>query len=184
MSATIPLSPYLISGMNELTYKLLCVLAEKGLCLQTDVVEAHIGRATAVKGIVLFGAGPVIVSVAVEVIVDGVVIDHLGNRHIEEEIGILCPAQILREELHKERLAYAFVSADKQRLGEFVSLVGKHLLGKGAVVEVIKQEDDYLLVVVIYHKLAPLRGKNNTLCDTAKKVPVEFEDVGVGQVGE
>ena len=86
------LRPYLIASMDKLAYQLLGVLAEESLCLQSDIVEANIGWATAVKGVILFCSGAVIVGVSVEVVVDGVVVHHFRNRHVEKEIGVLCPA--------------------------------------------------------------------------------------------
>lgn len=97
---------------------------------------------------------------------------------------VIGPAQIFGEELHKESLAYALVATYKQRLCKFKAFVGKYLLGEGTVVEVVQQKDYYLIVVIINHELAPLWGKNNILSDTAEEIPVTFENVGVGQIGE
>lgn len=180
VSATAPLGPYLVSCMKKLSDEAFAVLPEESLCLQSDVVEADIGGAAAVESIVFLDSGAVVVGVAVEVVVDGVVVDHLGDGDIEEEVGVLCPAQIFGEDLHQECLAYTFVATDKERFGEFAALGGEDVFGEGAVVEVVEQKGDDLSVAVVDDELASLRGEDDVVCHAAEEVIVHAEHGGIG----
>lgn len=79
MAAHAVLRPDFVSRMQEFGDERLGILPEEGLCLQADVVEADVGRAAAVERVVFLGAGAVVVGVPVEIVVDGIVVDHLGD---------------------------------------------------------------------------------------------------------
>lgn len=184
VSAAAPLCPDFVAGMEELGDELLGVLPEECLGGDADVVEAHVGGAAAVKGVVFLDAGPVVVGVAVEVVVDGVVVNHFGDGDIEEEVGIVGVAEVFGEELHEECLADAFITAQEQGLGEFVAFVGEDGFGDGRIVEVMEEEEDDDAVVVVDDEFALLRSKDNVVGDVGKEAHVDVKDEGVGKVGE
>ena len=66
--------------------------------IHTNVIETKIYRTTLISFSLSF-----IVEKAVNVVVDGLVIDHLSDRHIEEVSGIIRAFEILGEYLHEHR---------------------------------------------------------------------------------
>lgn len=79
------LRPNLVASVKELISEQPGVHAEERTVLYADVVEAHIfGFALEALAFLLK------VSEAVEVVVDGVVVDHLCDRHVVKEARVVC----------------------------------------------------------------------------------------------
>lgn len=105
------LCPNLVASVKELISEQPGVHAEERAVLYADVVEAHIfGFALETLAFLLK------VSEAVEVVVDGVVVDHLSDRHVVKETRVVSEPQILAEYLHEERFANTYAALYKEVL--------------------------------------------------------------------
>lgn len=163
--------------MQELVGEQPCVHAEECLVLYADVVEADILGAALEAAALLLMVGE-----AVEVVVDGVVVDHLCDREVVEEARIIGAPQVLGEDLHEERLAHTDTTLDEEVLVELVAPTGKDLFGKWAIVEIVEQEAQHLLVVVIDNEATALRSQHHVVGDEDDELAVGVVDVLVGEV--
>ena len=78
------LRPNLVASVQELIGEETCVHAEESAVLYADVVEAHVLWVALETTALLLVVGE-----TVEVVVNGVVIDHLRDRQVPEERGLL-----------------------------------------------------------------------------------------------
>lgn len=147
--------------------------------VEADVVEADVLRLWHEAAAVFFVEG-----VAVEVVVDGIVVDHLGYGEVVEEAGGFDAAEVFGEALHDEGFADAEAALEHDVFVEFVVSVGEDVFGFGAVVEVEEEEADDLAVVVVDDEGAALWSDDDVVCDVEEEVGVQQVDVGVGEVGE
>ena len=95
------LRPNLVASVQELIGEETCVHAEESAVLYADVVEAHVLWVALETTALLLVVGE-----TVEVVVNGVVIDHLRDRQVPEETRVVGALEILAEDLHEERLAH------------------------------------------------------------------------------
>lgn len=102
------LRPNFVAGVDELVDEFFGIHAIKGFALQADVVEAYIDRVDAETGAVFL-----VVGVLVEVVVQSVVVNHLGNREVFEAVGVVGAPQVLREYLHEHSFACAAVAGEE-----------------------------------------------------------------------
>lgn len=171
------LRPNLVASVEELVGEEASVHAEERLILYADVVEADIlGAALEAAAILL------VVGEAVEVVVDGVVVDHLRDRDVMEEARIIGAPQVLGKHLHEKRLAHTDTALDEEVLVELVAPTGKHLLGEWAVVEIVEQEAEHLLVVGIDDEAATLRRQHHIVGNEDDELAVGIVGVLVGEI--
>lgn len=152
------LRPNLVASVQELICEETSVHAEECAVLYADVVEAHVLRVALETTALLLVVGE-----TVEVVVNGVVVDHLSDRQVPEETRVVGALEILAEDLHEERLAHTDTALYEDALVQLVATTGKDLLCQRAVVEIVKQETQHITVVVVNDELAPLRSKHNVV---------------------
>ena len=92
------LRPNLVASVQELICEETSVHAEECAVLYADVVEAHVLRVALETTALLLVVGE-----TVEVVVNGVVVDHLSDRQVPEETRVVGALEILAEDLHEER---------------------------------------------------------------------------------
>ena len=171
------LCPNLVASVEELIGKQPCVHAEECAVLYADVVEAHVLR-VALEATALL----LVVGEAVEVVVNGVVIDHLRDREVPKKARVVGSTQVLAEDLHEERFAHTDTALQEDALVQFVATTGKDLLSQWAVVEVVEQEAQHVSVVVVDDELAPLRSKYHGVGNVNEERAVSRVNTGVGKV--
>ena len=152
------LRPNLVASVEELIGEETCVHSEESAVLYADVVEAHVLWVALETTALLLVVGE-----TVEVVVNGVVIDHLRDRQVPEETRAVGALEILAEDLHEERLAHTDTALYEDALVQLVATTGKDLLCQRTVVEVVEQETQHITVVVVNDELAPLRSKHNVV---------------------
>ena len=146
------------------------------MSLKTDVIETDVVR-VAVKLIrALF-----IESVAVNVIVNFVVVYHLSDAQVLERSRVVGYLKILAEYLHNQRLARSNLSAEKQIVTALIALVGEYFLGFLTAVEVVEQEPQYVPIVVIDLERLELTFKS-VIRTHSEKLPMLLENLFVRQV--
>lgn len=151
----VELRPYFIAGMEEFIGQHLCIHAVEGGGLDADVIEADVYRLTPEALILLLVEG-----VAVEVVVEGIVVYHLRYREVVEEVGIVRVPEVFRENLHQESFTGSDIALEHDVLVELVTAIRKDFLGQGAVVEVEEQKAKHIPVVIVNHELAALICKD------------------------
>ena len=179
MGELIPRSPDVVAGEKEVVGQNRSVhTVENLVVVEADIVEAYI------LGLGHEAAATLLVeSVAVEIVVDGVVVDHLRDRQIVEEARRVDALEVFGEALHYHSLADAEAALKHDVLVELVTAAGEHLLGQRAVVEIVEQEPDHAAVVVVDDKRTVLRLDDYIVGDIEKQVGVHLIDSGVGEIG-
>ena len=137
--------------MEEFVGEDFCVHAVECGGLNSDVVEADVDGSALESTIFLL-----IECVSVEVVVECVVVDHLRDGEVVEEVWVVGVAEVFGEDLHKEGFAGTHIAVEQDVFVELVTSVGEYFFGKGAAVEVVEEEAEYLPVIVVDHKLAVL----------------------------
>lgn len=146
--------------------------------VDANVVEAEVDRGS------LEAAGAFdVVEVAVDVVVDGVMVDHLGDGDIVEVAGIAGAAQILGEYLHEHGFAYPYPTLQEDVFVEFVTSARKYLFASRGTVEVQEEEFDYVAVVVVDDEGAALWGEDS-IGDVEQEVGMSIVDFGIVDVGD
>ena len=124
------LRPNLVASVQELIGEETCVHAEESAVLYADVVEAHV-LWVALETTALF----LVVGETIEVVVNGVVIDHLRDRQVPEETRVVGALEILAEDLHEERLAHTDTALYEDALVQLVATTGKTSSAKGQLLK-------------------------------------------------
>ena len=170
------LLPYVISRIEKLTNHYLGISPEILMSLKTDVIEADVVRVAFKLVRALF-----VESVAVNVIVNFVVVYHLSDAQVLERSRVVGYFKILAEYLHNQRLAHSNLSAEKQIVTAPVFLFGKYLLSFLTAVEVVEQEPQYVPIVVIDLERLKLTFKS-VIRTHSEKLPMLLENLFVRQV--
>ena len=170
------LLPYVISRIEKLTNHYLGISPEILMSLKTDVIEADVVRVAFKLVRALF-----VESVAVNVIVNFVVVYHLSDAQVLERSRVVGYLKILAEYLHNQRLARSHLSAEKQIVTALIALVGEYFLGFLTVVEVVEQEPQYVTIVVIDLERLELTFKS-VIRTYSEKLPMLLENLFVRQV--
>lgn len=170
--------PYFVAGMKEIVDDSVGVDAVERAIVDTNIVEAKIERRT------LETAPPLdIVEETVDVIVDGIIIDHLSDADIEELSRRVDASEIFGENLHEHSFAHADATLQEDVFVEFVTTVGEHLFASAATVEVEHQKADDHAVVVVDDKFPSLRGED-IVGHEDEKICVSIVDFGIVHVGK
>ena len=173
MCALLVVRPYLVAGVKEFVCQQAYThTVELFVVIDSDIVKTDVDRLTLEAAAFLL-----VVGLAVEVVVNGVVVYHLRDREIMEEVGRTDATQVFREDLHQQGLADAYTSLNKKGLVHLVVSVGENIFAERTAVEVIKQKAQYLAVVIVNDELAALRLEDNFICDPQQELLMCAEGV-------
>lgn len=124
-----------------------------------------------------------VVEVGVDVVVDGVVVDHLGDGDVDEAAGAGDPAQVDGEDLHEHCFADADASLQENVFVQLVSSFGEDFFAEWRAVEIVEEEADHLTVVFVNDEFAALGGKDG-VGNMEEEVGMCAIDFGVSDLGE